>query len=258
MKRQIGKWFVYSVVPGVILWAGSAARAGWFYDFQQPPPATFVIGCDPLSDTFSYDFDDGILTLEDPTPHGDDGAHTAFTYGTQSFADVQVTATINPSGDSDCLLGVYGRSSGGTQYLVGLFNTTGQLGSGRLLLLKKVDGQTVVTEYSMTAVSDFETPYVIQMDVFGDEPAEVSGRLLDLDGAELLSVQYTDADDPILSGVAGTWASTSVLDGDLPLLATFDDAGAVPEPSALLMAAMAALGLLAAGARRATGAPRRR
>jgi hypothetical protein len=216
-----------------------AAAPKWFYDFQRPPPASFVTGSDPPSGTFSVSVGDGILHFSDTTLPADGGAFVG--YGvemSQVFSDVRVTGTLNPAGTTNNLLFLSARSDGhGDLYLAGIAFADGPTGerAGNLLIIKLAGGNHPIetvqssddSQGNQPPLTDLARSYFLQWDLVGNK---LTARLFDVErGTQLLTVNYTDtgaAGPPYTAGFAGASAVSTggVVD------ATFGPIGAGPVP----------------------------
>lgn len=238
-------------------------RADWLEDFDDgfsnvwsfaatddggAPPATGIT-------TFARveaGSDDHLLMAHSTValPGGGGGAADVFAWVDESFADLAISADVNaaPAQGQQSVLGVLGRGDAmtGASYLAAVdFSTS------RFVIARSddfFDFQTpLVVDDSLSL--DPNATYHIQFFLLG---STLAARLLDADTRAILSTIYV-IDGHFTSGGAGVLVETAYQVGIpvAPIIGTFDDVEAVPEPgygSALVV------GVLAIGFRR-RGAP---
>lgn len=219
MTTQLKNSLVYPAALCCALAATAWAKADWFYDFQTPPPPSFVTVSNPPSGTFSATVGNGVLHLSDTTLPADGGARLGAGLETsQVFTDVRVSGTLNPTGTTNNLLNLNARFDfAGTGYTAGIDFTAGYL------QIAKVVGRPVEivqssddSEGNQPLLQNLATSYFLQMDIVGHH---VTARVFDVEGGtQLLVVTYTDTGvggPPFESGIAGmsSVSSSGTVDG---------------------------------------------
>jgi hypothetical protein len=242
------------IAAGIL--ASSPVHADWADDFDGGFSAPWIF--DALDDagdppatgvsTFAVlegGADDSLLIAHSTKAlrNGGGGAADGFGYINQSFTSLAITADVNavPAQGQQSLLGVLGRGnpSAGSAYLAAV-----DFSSSRFVISRN------------DAFSDFQTPlisaavsinrsrsYHIQFFLIG---SRLTARLLDASTRQLLST-ITVSDSNLAAGVAGVLVETAY-DGSFspiaPIVGTFDNVQAVPEPEANVCWAMGVLALV--------------
>lgn len=196
--------------------------------------------------------DDHLLIAHSTTAllGGGGGASDAFGWVDESFTSLAISADVNaaPAQGQQSVLAVLGRGdpATGSSYLAAV-----DFAASRFAIARSddfLDLQTPLVVDDSLAIDPGRT-YRIQLFLIG---SRLTARLLDATTRELLStISVTDA--LYASGRAGILVETRYVGGVPagPIVGTFDDVEAVPEPSgpAPLALAAAALALVAAGRR---------
>jgi len=212
MKR-FGATLVFGLVAAMTCLSGQAAYAGFAYDFETQPPATFTITnalySGASSPTFSSSVSGGVLRFNDTTLPTDGGAIIGAALETsQVFTDVRASATLNPAGTSDNVLAVSVRNSPATLsgYAVTFDFTEGTLSVGKVMANRPVQvvASTDFSQGRQSPLTDLARSYFLQVDAVGNH---LDARVFDSPGgAQLLTVNYTDTGvggPAFKSGVSG-------------------------------------------------------
>src|SRR5258708_26334850 len=106
MKMQLKHALAYLAGLGGTLGMAWGAHADWFYDFQTPPPPSFITGgptpAGPPSGTFSSTVDGGVLRFFDTNPPAEGGARIGIVVEPRVvFAEGRITVTLNPPERTD-------------------------------------------------------------------------------------------------------------------------------------------------------------
>ncbi len=232
----------------VALVGGPAARADWYFDFDDGVLPDDLLVQDNYYDgevsspTFEAVVEDGYLLLSDPVARGVGGSvrASAQDQDPEVFTDVRVTAVINPSGDVPCVFqGVSTRREmPGSAYYAAVVNAPGYGNSGNFAIGKNAESFMLeATDVGYSRLTDFSIPYRIELDVLTEHDSEsdedfavVTGRLFDATtNALIYEMGFEDFSlagrPPLLSGdsaafVIDTWSSTG-------LAAAFDEISSV-------------------------------
>lgn len=230
MKMQFKHSLAYLAVLCGTLGMACGAHADWSYDFQAPPPASFVMASGPPAETFSSNVGGGVLHFSDTTLPADGGAAVGFGLETsQVFTDVRVTGTLNPAGttNNQLLLNARAQNLVGDLYAAGIVFADNPFGNkaGNLLIAKIVGGVPVEivqssddSQGNQSPLADFATSYFVQWELVGNQQ---TARVFDVEGGtQLLIVNYTDTGvggPAYVSGFAGVSSATAgnnvVVDG---------------------------------------------
>lgn len=250
--RQIVAAAFLALALAIALVTPSAAWADWLYDFNSPPGDTFFVFPNynhpelPPPPTFQWSSSGGVLRMFDNNPLSAGGTQRAKALDSEVFADVRVTAVINPNGETTHgYLGLVTRSSiavPSTGYWVAL---NAESNRGRLYLGKAVLGNNVTAIGGSIRTPAFATPYLLQLDAINREDyVDVVGVLLDYSsGQQIDRLEFQDYGTPLhpqlRAGTSGVFGGISQSNLNL----TFGTASsvAIPEPSAFLLTMMAVL-----------------
>ncbi|MFO0688498.1 MAG: hypothetical protein U0900_07310 [Myxococcota bacterium] len=197
--------------------------------------------------------DDYLLIAHSTTalPDGGGGASDAFGYVDESFTNLAISADVNagPALGQQSVLAVLGRGNPatGSSYLAAV-----DFAASRFAIARSddfLDFQTPLVVDDSLSIDRGRT-YRIQFFLVG---TTLTARLLDASTRALLSTIHV-TDSSYASGGAGILVETRYQAGVPvgPIVGTFDDVEAVPEPAGATALAMATalLGALAAGRRR--------
>jgi len=224
----------FVVIVGLIVLLGaSTAMAGWFDDFDTTFDQTWTFGnltgLGGSSSTFTAGIVGDALELEDTTPADSGGAAAGFGFVAESFANTRVYATLNPAGDSD-LNGDIGVLLRLNPTLMTGYALTVDYASSVGSIDMSIITAGVPTGLATGSISMADTDSVyIQFDAEG---STLTGKFLDPDTNAILGT-LTATDSTYTSGYAGMVANSSVTSS--ALRGTFDNAGAVPEPTSLVL-----------------------
>lgn len=217
---------------------GAAALTEWSYDFQTPPPPSFVMTsgtfAGPPSATASSSVAGGVLRLFDTIPPTQGGAFVVSAGETSVvFDDVRVSGIVNPTGTSNNLLNLLARFNlqASNAYAAGIDFSAGVLsvakivgGGGPVELVLSTDAG----QGNQPPLKDLARSYFLQLDAVGNQ---LTARVFDVEGGtQLLIVNYTDTGvggPPLTSGIAGVSAlnlTGGLVDGN------FGPVGAEPLP----------------------------
>ena len=219
------------IVGLIVLLAAPTATADWFDDFSGNLDAwdfDNMTAGGTQSATFSAQIVSGALELKDATFAGLGGAAIGLGYLDQTFAgDVTVYGTLNPNNDSDMnqTVGLFVRGIDDDAYAMGVDYGTGTV----QIVENSSSGQTPLGDSD--SIADFDNTWSLYAE-FTASGTSLSGSVYDQKGGTLLaSVSATD--DSYSSGVAGV--AVQVGDPAAALRGTFDNVGAVPEPSSMVL-----------------------
>jgi len=236
-------------------WAGPAS-ADWAEDFDAgfSQSWTFAtvddIGDPPDTGVSAFDIIEAgandYLRISHSTTafrDGGGGATDGFGYVSESFADAAIEAVINaaPLDGQQSLLGVIGRGDvlAGSAYVAGVDFANSFFAIGRSDDFFDFLSPVAV---DFTVSIDPSRAYRVQFFLLG---SNLVARLIDQSTGELLST-ITGIDFLYSSGVAGILVETEYDSNDFPvapIVGTFDDVSAVPEPSFAFLIAFGVLGL---------------
>jgi len=261
------RWSPIAMATALLLAGGvERARADWSESFDAGFSqawnfaATDDIGDPPATGASTFavveaGVDDHLLISHTTTGvrDGGGGATDGFGWVDESFSDVAVNAEINafPASGQQSLLGVLARGnpSMGAVYAAGIDFDASIFAIGRSDDF--ADFFTTLAFDPGVAIDPGE-PYRVQFFLLG---STLVARLLDGTTGELLSTLVA-VDGLYASGFAGVLVETAYDGFDnpiAPIVGTFDDVSAVPEPSAgaLLASGLLGLGALSRLSRRA-------
>jgi hypothetical protein len=249
------------------IFGASVVSADWSYDFDDPnwePPASFRVGNNeapgtpPPSETFGVAFEDGYARLSDPRGWGEGGAKTGFLEDAEVFTDVRVSATFNPSLDSNkraAAVGARGGDHGNYSAWFWQYEDTNQ---GILGLTKTLADGTELWESFNPQTVDPSKAWTLVLEVVSSVDdaqmnyVDVTGMLVDPDTGETRLVHNNqDYSSPVFeSGISWVGvgpADSHNADSQYPMNTTFDDISSVtiPEPSSALLIVLGLLGLAA-------------
>lgn len=234
------------------------AAADWFDDFDSGLSNPWIFaatddgGSEPATGVSTFAVveagaDDHLLMAHSTRAlqDGGGGAADAFAYVDESFTNLAISADINaaPAQGQQSVLGVLARGNAatGATYLAAV-----DFAASRFAIARSddfVDFQTpLVVDDSLSI--DRNSTYHIQFFLIG---TSLTARLLDATTRTLLST-ISVTDNQLASGRAGIIVETAYQAGVpvAPIVGTFDDVEAVPEPGLLsaLAGGSLALGLL--------------
>jgi len=229
----------------------SAAQADWFEDFDLgfAQSWTFAaiddVGDPPLTGVSAFQIIEAgandYLRISHTTTgiaDGGGGATDGFGYVSEIFTDVAVSAEINtaPLDGHQSLLGVIARGDPvfGTAYAAGVGYTDSFFAIGRT---DNFEDFFVPLAVDSSVSIDPNATHVVQLWVLG---STLTARLLDASTREILSTLFT-TDASYTSGVSGILVETNYDFADSPIgpiVGTFDEVEALPEPGfAVLLSA---------------------
>ena len=248
---------------------GTSAQADWAEDFDAGFAASWIfaalddIGDPPATGVSAFEIveagaDDYLRISHSTTAFrdGGGGATDGFGYVDESFGDTAIVGEINaqPLDGQQSVLGLIGRgnASTGTAYVAGVDFANSFFAIGRSddffdFLLP------LATDFSV--MIDPSKAYRVQFFLLGPN---LVARLIDASTGEVLST-ITASDGLYSSGVAGVLVETEYDLNDFPvapIVGTFDDIIALPEPSFGALMAIGGMGLALLDRRRER-APRR-
>ncbi|MEM9804065.1 MAG: PEP-CTERM sorting domain-containing protein [Cyanobacteria bacterium P01_D01_bin.56] len=197
--------------------------------------------------------DNTVLQLSDDVPFSEGGASIiSIVNPVEIFGDVEVSALVNPTGDTNDQFLLLARLNLETfdTYVAGV-----DFATNRLFLNKVIGGEVPASPIveASDVLPDLHQPYVAEFSVIGNE---LTARLFDEAGInQIFELSTVDTDNPLLAGATGISVDNSDVafpNSDDPISGTIDNFAAepVPEPSSML-------GLLAVGALATKGLQRR-
>jgi hypothetical protein len=250
MKTRLKSALAHVATLGLMLGLASRARADWLYSFQTAPPPSFITLSIPPSATFSSSVGGGILQLSDTRLPAVGGAALALGLETgETFTDVRVTGTLNPTGTTNNLLNLVARRN---PVIPNTYSSGIDFGAGFLQIVKVTGGMAVesirstdASQGSQPLLANLARSYFLELDVVGNQ---LTSRVFDVaGGTQLLVVNYTDTGvvggPPHASGLAGVSSESTGgrVDGSFGPVG----ARAIPEPGTLTLFGLGLLGLLA-------------
>lgn len=243
-KRRPAKSFGFVGMVVIVLGLAGSAEADWMEDFDAgfaqswTFAATDDVGDPPGTGVSAFEIveagaDDYLRISHSTTAFrdGGGGATTGFGYVSESFGDMAIVAEVNagPLDGPQNLLGVFGRGNP----LTGAAYSAGVDFANSLFVIGRSDDAadfTVPLVVDATVLIDPSESYRIQFFLLG---ANLIARLIEVSTGETLST-ITALDGLYSSGVAGILVETAYDVDDFPvapIVGTFDDVQAVPEPS---------------------------
>jgi hypothetical protein len=230
-----------------------AAYAGYSYDFETPPPGTFLSkglsNSGATSPTFSSAVVGGVFRVSDNTHPDAGGAIIGSALETgEVFTDVRASATLNPAGTTINSLNVLVRYGPVTRarYVSGVDFQAGTVGVAKVMNDRPVQLvlDTDPAQGSQRPLANLARSYYLQVDAVGNK---VTARLFDSPGgAQLRVVNYTD------TGIGGPalksgYSGLSAVSFDDPRMhGTFDNftSTALPEPGTAAFSAFVGIALI--------------
>lgn len=228
---------------GLLTTTVNPVNAAFFFDCESPLPDTVFSagitpsGVVPFFPSIETINDNSFLRLSNELPASEGGFASSFFVNTgEIFEDVQVSALLNPAGDSNDQVAVAARVN--VSALNGYFATI-DFAQNRLLLSKAVGGEVTVLADAFDVLPALDLAYFVELEVIGNQ---LTGRFFDETGdLELSSLSFRDIDNPLMAGVSGLAVdiSKTAFPGFTdPNNSTFDNLSSrsisVPEPSSLL------------------------
>ncbi len=223
--------------------AGSV-RADWSDDFDAGFAQSWIfatiddVGDPPATGVSAFEIveagGDDYLRISHTTTafqDGGGGAADGFGFVNESFGNMAIVAEINsqPLDGQQSLLAVAGRGDAfsGSAYVAGV-----DFASSRFLIGRFDDtfGFIIPLTSDGSLLIDPNEPYRVQFFLLG---TDLVARLIDASTGELLSTINT-VDGVYVSGIGGVLVETAYTSGGAPvapIIGTFDDVMAVPEPS---------------------------
>ncbi|MEL7036307.1 MAG: hypothetical protein AAFO04_11895 [Cyanobacteria bacterium J06592_8] len=219
------------------------ANAAFFFDFDTPFPNSVIsAGINsngevvPFLPSIETLDNNSFLRLSSELAASEGGFATSlFANTAYIFEDVQVSAVVNLTGDSNDEVAVLARGDLST---LNSYNAAIDFALNRLILSKTVGGEVTVLADALNILPALDQPYLIELEVIGNQ---LTSRFFDATGdVELFSLSAVDTDNPLVAGISGLAADISQLtfpDFSDPNNSTFDNFDSrsisVPEPNHL-------------------------